>query len=231
MTEQEIIDQRYAALEKLCRKPRWGWLQWSVVVLLAAITVGVAIPAFNGIAAKSRMMWASSNGRMILISLKSYAGDHDGTYPEGATSNDAFREIFKAGMLDDERPFTTASSPYVPDNNIGIAPDFKEALKPGENHWAMTKGLSDESSGNAPLVFENPAVASWPPYWDASVNGASKPGRAWRTGKIIIGRNDGSVNGEALADDHSERVTVAPMKDGKNLFEVFGTCEVLNIAK
>ena len=51
-----------------------------------------------------------------------------------------------------------------------------------------------------PLVFENPASNSWPPLWNADMAGKIAPGRTWTGGRIIIGRNDGSVAVEVLAD-------------------------------
>lgn len=199
-----------------------------VVITIIAILAGLAVPAFNGVQEKARLMQGANNARQILISLKSYAGDNNGNYPDSdkaeqpQTSNDAFRLLFKRGLLDDERAFTAASSPYEPDNNIGEAPDFEEALKAGENHWSLTKGLSDSASGNAPLVFENPTSGgSWPPMWNCDVAGQKKEGRAWKSGKIIIGRNDGSVNGEQLESTKGDSVGLKQIGNGKDLFTSF----------
>jgi hypothetical protein len=180
---------------------------------------------------RARLIQASSNCRQILMTLMAYAGDHDGHYPEGETANDAFRELFKAGLWDDERAFTVSLSPYEPDNNIGEAPAFEQALKPGENHWAMTRGLTDEASGNAPLIFENPTQASWPPVWNADLAGKKEPGRAWKSGKIVIGRNDGSVAAEPLSSDRGPAVSLKKDSTGKNLFEHIGPHEIMDVAK
>ncbi len=176
-------------------------------------------------------MQASSNCRQILISMKSYAGDHDGRYPDGNTANETFRELFKAGLLEDERAFTAASSPFEPDNNIGEDPNFDEALVAGENHWAMTRGVKDSDSGNTPLVFENPVRAEWPPRWNMNAAGQKKEGRAWKSGRIVIGRNDGSVASEVLNSTHGDAVPLKPDSTGKDLFEQAGPHEVLNVAR
>ncbi len=191
-----------------------------------AMMAGLAVPAFNQVKEKSKIMQASTNARQIIICLKSYASDNSGAYPDAdtsqpQTSNDAFRFLFVAGLLEDERPFTVLNSPYVPDNIIGSPPDFRQALEAGENHWAMTKGLSDSSDGNAPLVFENPVEASWPPMWDCNMAGQTKAGRAWKSGKIIVGRNDGSVMAEQLETIRGDRVPLRSITDGKDLFTRF----------
>lgn len=202
----------------------------AIVVLVIFVFLVVLNERTNDL---SDRMLAGNNCRQILISLKTYSADHDGMYPEGTTANDAFRKLIKGGLLDDELPFSCPSSPYHPDNNIGDAPDYVEALRPGENHWAMTRGLTERAPGDTPLVFENPLHASWPPYWDATFSWTSKSGRAWPSGSIIVGRNDGSVGSQKLevGREHRERVTLTPTKNGKNLFDLAGPHEVMDVAK
>ena len=217
--------------EPVVPKKGWGCLQWLVVGNIVLVSVAMTPFQCTADTSRARMMQASSNCREILISLKAYTGDHDGRHPDGNTSNEAFRELFKAGLLEDERAFTGASSPFEPDNNIGDPPNYEEALVPGENHWAMTRGLKESDSGNTPLVFENPVRAEWPPRWNMDVAGQRKEGRAWKTGKIIIGRNDGSVAVEQLNATHGPEVPLKPDSTGKDLFEQAGPHEVLNIAR
>lgn len=192
-----------------------------------AMIAGLAIPAFNQVQERAKIMQAASSARQIVISLKSYAGDNSGQYPDAdknaspQTSNDAFRLLFVAGLLEDEHAFIIQNSPFEPDNLIGSPPEFKQALEAGENHWAMTKGLSDSADGNAPLIFENPVEASWPPMWDCNQAGKKVPGRAWRSGKIIIARNDGSVMAEQLESIRGDRVPLRADTDGKDLFTRF----------
>lgn len=216
-----------------------GIVLGAIFTLLMPIVASLVIPVFNVVSEKARIMQASSNARQIIITLKNYAGDNGGNYPDAdhrnppLTSNDAFRELFKRGLLEDERAFTAAFSPYEGDNNIGEPPDYKEALKPGENHWCMTKGLSDSSSGNAPLIFEAPSQPGvWPPVWNADAAEKKVPGRAWKGGRIVIGRNDGSVAPERL---ESLGGTAVPLKKnplGKDLFTQFPDLhEYLDIAR
>jgi type II secretory pathway pseudopilin PulG len=204
-----------------------------------AILAGLAVPSFNAVKEKGRMMQAATNARMIVIAMKTYAGDHAGQYPDAEksdipqTSNDAFRFLFKAGLIEDERLFTAPNSPYQGDNNIGTPPNFAKALERGENAWCLVKGVSDSASGNAPLIFEAPTEpASWPPMWNADAAGQKVPGRAWKSGKVVIGRNDGSVAGERLNAVRGSAVPLQKNATGKDLFTEFAEQgEYLDIAR
>ncbi len=217
--------------ETIPPKKGWGCLQWLVVGVILLLALVFMPCTFNRVSYRAPMMQASSNCRQILISMKSYACDHNGHYPEGRTANEAFRELFKAGLMEDERAFTATSSSFEPDNNIGEDPNFDEALVAGENHWAMTRGVKDSDSGNTPLVFENPVRAEWPPRWNMNAAGQKKEGRAWKSGRIVIGRNDGSVAGEVLNSTHGDAVPLKPDSTGKDLFQQAGPHEVLNVAR
>ncbi|MDB6119390.1 MAG: Prepilin-type N-terminal cleavage/methylation protein [Verrucomicrobiaceae bacterium] len=200
-----------------------------LVVLIAAVLLA---PTFNEVHERSQQMWATSYCRQIVISLKGYASEHGGRYPKGANANEAFRELFKGGWLEDEAVFGCPKSPFVADEDIGKAPDFAKALQPGENHWAMTKEITDETAGNCPLVFENPAVASWPPQWDSSLVQVAKPGRVWAGQTIVIGRNDGSVGGEKIgAKGTGVLRTLQKNSKDVDLFEQVGPHEILNVAR
>jgi hypothetical protein len=168
-------------------------------------------------------MQAINNARQIGICLQNYAADHGDHYPdsdspEAKHSNDVFRHLFKVGIMEDEKVFTAASSPFEGDNNIGEGPDYTEALAAGENHWAMTKGLTPKSAGAIPLIFENPVLDTWPPCWDTTRAGTKAEGRAWKTGTIIICRNDGSASAEKLTDRTGPNTPLKPDSDGKDLF-------------
>jgi prepilin-type N-terminal cleavage/methylation domain-containing protein len=210
-----------------------------VVITIIAILAGLAMPAFSTVQEKARIMEGSNNCRQIIISLKAYAGDNSGNYPDfdkndpPATANDAFRMLIKGQFLSDEKVFTCAGSPFKGDNNIGESPDYEEALKPGENHWVMTKGLSDSAASNAPLVFENPVGDAWPPTWDATAKGRLVKGRAWKSAKIIVGMNDASVAPEPLDATDGDNVGLKVNKsNNKDLFTTFAEQgEILPLAE
>jgi len=69
------------------------------------------------------------------------------------------------------------------------------------------KGLTDETGVNRAFVFENPVDDNtWPPIWNVDEANRLVIGRAWKGGRIIIGRNDGSVNPEKLISTQGPRV-------------------------
>jgi uncharacterized protein DUF4190 len=167
---------------------------------------------------------AMSNCRMIITALRLYADDHNGKHPDASlpqahSSNAVFRQMFVEGQVDSEMIFGCPGSKCGnPDGNIGTAPDYREAVQPGENHWAMTKGLTTASDGSIPLVFENPADATWPPKWSPDLAGTGKPGRTWSGGRVIIGFNDGSVALLPLESSKGEHVGLKPKVDGTPVF-------------
>lgn len=194
-----------------------------VVITIIAILAGAAVPAFNLVQEKANQTDAQGRVRQIIAALRIYAGDYDGSYPdndpedEPATANEAFRKLFKKGCIDNEKVFGCKASKYNPNGNIGEKPEFEEAVSNGENHWAMTKGITDSSGSTIPLVFENPVSTGWPPQWDADKAGRPAKGRTWKGGKIVIGFNDSSVRTEPL-DGQSGSVGPRDTGSGKNIF-------------
>ncbi len=171
---------------------------------------------------KGTITKAISNCRQIITAMRIYSADHGGKYPDAflthpQNSNEVFRVLFKERYTDDEMIFGSPVSPYVPDGNLSHGPDYSKALEAGENHWAMTTGLSDAMSGHIPLVYENPVSSSLPPKWNPSAKGTNTPGRAWSTG-IIVGLNDGSVSIRPLESKSGTSVGLAKEEDGKDLF-------------
>lgn len=197
-----------------------------VVITIIAILASLAVPAFTMVQTQGNQMKGVSNCKQIILSLKQFSKDNNSQYPDSVpnpmtgglaqTANDAFRYMIQEQIVTDERIFGCPAG-LNPDNNIGQAPNYGNALMPGENHWSMTAGQTDTTQGNMPMVYENPASLSWPPLWNADVAGQIKPGRTWPGGVIIIGRNDGSVAVEKLG---GKKGMVGPkiMSGGLNLF-------------
>lgn len=197
------------------------------MIVPVAIFWALAVPTYNQITSQANQMKAANNCKQIQLALMSFAADNNGLYPDSVvnpvtnslpeTSNDTFRALFQEGLIQDEKIFGSPASKFVPDNNIGQAPAYEQALQPGENHWAMTAGLSSTSPSLMPVVFENPAEASWPPRWDADAGGRPKRGRAWAGGKIVVGRNDGSVETAKLTSSKG----LAPVRPSSNGVDPF----------
>jgi len=199
-----------------------------VVITIIAILASLAVPTFNVIQDMANQTSAANNCRQIIMSMKIFANDNNSIYPDtynnpqtggmALTANDAFRVLIQEEIIQDERIFGAKASSFQPDNNIGTSPSFDQALQAGENHWALTQGQTTSSNGIMPLVFENPLAPSWPPQWNCDAAGQPKPGRAWRGGKIIIGRNDNSVNVESLATKKGPAVGPKSMAGGYDIF-------------
>lgn len=209
-------------------------------LVLAGLAASLVVPSYCVITHQSNQMKAASNCRQIIGLLLAYAAENNGKYPDSVpnpitgmmtvTSNDVFRALFQEGLTLEEKIFSSPSSKFVPDGHVGNAPHYEEALKPGENHWAMTAGLTSASPSQMPLVFENPANPAWPPRWDADAGCKPVRGRAWRGGKILVGRNDASVVTLKL-DGTTGILPVAASPDGTNVFSQDGkTHRVLDIA-
>jgi hypothetical protein len=211
------------------------WSRWSLGIVIIVILVGIlivflAIPTQDVISDKSNQMKATSNCRQIIMAMKAYAADHNGKYPTGRTANEVFRELVRADILEDERVFGCPLSCYIPDNDVGLAPDFNKAVGPGENHWMMLGGLRDDSLAIAPVVFENALEASWPLVWDGTpYKGIRKRGQAWKGGRIVVGTNDGSVGVERLGGDDLRRKTFRVWADGRSILDLIPKAVVLDI--
>jgi prepilin-type N-terminal cleavage/methylation domain-containing protein len=173
-----------------------------VVITIIAILASLAVPTFSKIQEKGNQTKGISNCRQIITAMRIFASDNNGNYPGSSTSggtaasdsNTAFQELFTGGVLNNENIFGCPNSKDGnPDGKIGTAPQYSDALKENENHWALTLDQTDSSSGSMPLVFEAPKGATWDPSWDVSAGAGNKPGRAWSGAKVIIGSNDSSV--------------------------------------
>jgi hypothetical protein len=67
-------------------------------------------------------------------------------------------------------------------------------------------------------VFENPAAAGWPPQWNCDAAGKPVPGRAWPGGKIIVGKNDASVETIKLMSQTGASVGPRLLGSGFDMF-------------
>jgi hypothetical protein len=97
-----------------------------------------------------------------------YAFTHDGRYPTGEhSSNEAMRELFRAGFIDDEAIFFVRGSawcPHPPNGELGNPENgYSGALTAGENHWACTSGLSDQDDPRIPMLMDGftETVGEW----------------------------------------------------------------------
>ncbi len=190
-------------------KKGWGCLQWGVVVALLCLLGLYLTPSYGRITPRANQMKGSNNARQITGLLLTYAAEYGGHYPDHGkdhsklTSNEVFRLLVQDGLVQDETIFNCPGSSFRADKIIGEAPDFKQTLLPGENHWMFTAGLGNTSPAYYPVIMENAVQPAWPPKWSSysktvvSFFSSSEPdrlpGAAWKDGKIIVAFNDASV--------------------------------------
>ena len=87
-----------------------------------------------------------------------YASGHDQQFPVGKTSNEAFRQLFIVGFVDDENLFyitEIGNKKELPDGDRGnVASGFAKALEPDECNISYVSGLTtDRDDSKLPLIF------------------------------------------------------------------------------
>ena len=140
-------------------------------------------------------MEAVNNARQVKLALDAFAADHNGLYPNeklhekygtsGSSSNALLRQLFAAEVTESEKIF------WVVDSSVagkkppkGRVPSTPLAL--GVNHWAYAHGLSQNSEGSAPVIFDP---------WETGTRRFHH--KTWDK-KAIVAQVDGSVRAMKL---------------------------------
>lgn len=195
--------RRECLLQSLCA---FGVLLAVVAVILPGCKARVETSANQSI--------AFHNCQQIILALSVYSQDNGSSYVDSQkadlrSSNQVFRQLFREGILQDERVFGCPYSVFNPDNLMGDPPGFEMTLMSGECHWMLLKNQTSLSHPKTPIIIENSLASSWPLRWDVSNsflswwsgNTRRTKGKSWFDRKIINGRNDGSVQIEKLRPD------------------------------
>jgi prepilin-type N-terminal cleavage/methylation domain-containing protein len=178
-----------------------------VVISIIAILASIALPVFSGVQERGQQTKCLSNVKQILLGLRLYAQDNNGSYPSYVlknlkpdtasgfvkTSNDAFAQLFP-DYTTNEQIFWEPKSGYnltAPDNLIDNPQldSRTETLKKGECSFAYVLGLSDTSNPSFPVVADAFADVSQHTYTTTE----NKPGGVWKGKKALIGFVDGSA--------------------------------------
>lgn len=184
-----------------------------VVIAIIAILASIALPVFSSVQERGKQTKDMSNGKQIALSLKQFAVDHNGVFPNkvpdvvssdydsGATtltgtnfSNDAFWWLFP-NYLTSEDIFSVGGSAWSPNppNNIldpSTATARADTLAAGECGYEYITGLNDTSNPQFPLIMDAGTATG-----EADVtytNVQSDPGGLWKGKKAIIIFVDGS---------------------------------------
>jgi type II secretory pathway pseudopilin PulG len=136
-----------------------------VIVGVSSIAVAVAYltlqPVYQKMRREAQAKAMLKQAYEIHQALYAYANGNDGVFPIGEEwSNNAYRKLFIAGVLDDERiffvPGSATCSGSKPDGELGTSANgYASAVAAGENHWAYATGLSsDRDDSSQPLVVD-----------------------------------------------------------------------------
>lgn len=94
----------------------------------------------------------------IYQACSAYAQTNDQVFPDGKSSNEAFRELFIKGLVDDERLFFIHKDGFKrkrrPDGDIGTAQNqYKKALEAGECDFYYIRGQAKDRDDSNILSF------------------------------------------------------------------------------
>ncbi len=220
-------------------KERWGCLQWGIVLVVGLLGWLFLSSYKSTLAKQGAQMRGVNNCKQIILCLNQYSHDNGLAYPDGealsagaVSANQLFRILFKQDIWSDERIFGCPNSVFVPDGDVGVKPDFANALTPGECHWMLLKGQTGMASTDMPLLIENALDSSWPPKWDVSDQAGNKRGRAWPGREIIVGHTDASVAVEKLSPDGTIdwRLKGNPGYDGKSWIDTLSPEQIASLS-
>ncbi len=178
------------------------------LLVIIAILASIAFPVFNTVTERANQTKDLANIRQIGLTLKLFAGDHNGSFPStidpedplsGAITdaNQAFRTLFPT-YLTNEQIFAVKGSAYTvntPDNRIDNPPNYAapvQTLLTGENSYSYILGLNETSNPGVPLVAD--AFADPVPAIPAYTNVKTDKGGVWAGKRAIVLNCDGSVN-------------------------------------
>ena len=145
--------------------------------------------------------------------LNAWAADNDQTFPNfPGDANANFRALFQAGLTTDESIFGIPNDGWCdagkPDGNIGQAPEFANALEPGEVSYAYVTGYDGSSATKSPLIIAGggPTALGW-------ITGVSgKPVVVYR-GPVVVVTVGGATR--VLTPDEDGKIT--HLKNGKKV--------------
>ena len=216
---------------KIRQSPRgFTLIELLVVISIIAILASMAIPAAMGVIEKGKQAQDMNNARQVGIAIKSWAIDHDGTYPyaknqDGTTtgtpadadnSNDALANLVP-NYTPNEKTFWNSSNPYCnllpPDEKFGDG----VTLSGGENGYAYVNKLNDSSNPNYPLLADAPKDTTG--TYDTDPN---KVGGLWKGLHAVIIRADGSAKVELVNKSTHQVMVPTGQGTSQNVFDNSG---------
>ena len=175
-----------------------------LLLILLVIVGGLLWGGYVNLMQSIKSKQVARQAHNIQQALEGYAKDHGGKFPTSTRdSNEAFRQLFADGLLDDEKNFYVRGCAWhagkQTDGNIGSEETgFAEALSKNENHWAYTSGLNQKASPeNTPIVMSG--FTETPGIWCGDT---IKKGGVWAGKYAIIADISGRERVVELDDDY-----------------------------
>jgi len=212
-----------------------------VVIAIIAILASIALPAFSSVQERAKQTKDLSNGKQIALSLKQFALDNNGVFPQyapntsygvaatagtlAANSNDAFWWLFPT-YLTSEDIFCVGGSHWsrgTPDNKIDASGAGSRVftLAPGENAYLYVLGLNDTSNPQFPLLADAVTGATATAPYQYTVD-QTQPGGVWKGHRAIVIFVDGS--GKVMTcDDVAAPATPTIFRPGSTADSIFQT--------
>jgi prepilin-type N-terminal cleavage/methylation domain-containing protein len=211
-----------------------------VVIAIIAILASIALPAFSSVQERAKQTKDLSNGKQIALSLKQFALDNNGEFPNkvygtgvttpsdyassvtflaaGSNSNEAFRWLIPQ-YVNSEDIFIVGGSAWNPagaDNNLDAVygvPTVPGTLAGGECGYAYVAALNDTSNPQYPLLADG-FSATIPNY----VADKTAIGGVWGGTRAVIIFVDGS--GRVMKVDDTVNLTVNRPGHAYSMFDL-----------
>ncbi len=193
--------------------------EYAICLLLIIAVIPCAAAVSSKTSNKARMMKSLNNAKQIVLGLRAYAGDHKGSYPTGKNANECLAKVVP--LFETEKIFHVKGSAWHGKGKFKDGPDnlwekskpkAGKALEPGENAYAYTVGLKDNSPARFPLLASG--FSKEVGTYSKDVN---KIGGVWGGNKCVTIYADGYGKILELNEDAQAITDV-----GENLFLEFG---------
>jgi prepilin-type N-terminal cleavage/methylation domain-containing protein len=192
----------------------------AIIAMLATMTFNIGPKILMDAKSKSQL----GNAHQIHQLLIAYANNNSQVLPnetadkgEIQNSNQAYRQLFVKGLVDDEKMFYIEGCPWhgktKPDGNIGAPEDnYSQALSAGENHWGYVSNLAMDDSvpTNVPVIMDGGTDGS-PGKWSRE---PKEKGGLWKGRYAIVVRLSGEAKVTPL---DSRTLTVMDKKNGQDV--------------
>jgi hypothetical protein len=121
------------------------WINWVVVLFIAFVLAGVLLGPVGNTSRAGPHSLAMQASRSIALMMFQYSIDHNGHYPEGASSTEIFQKLIGGKYANDPAIF------YL--QMPGKTPTTSFHLEPNNVAWDVTSPVANNSPDDLPIVF------------------------------------------------------------------------------